>query len=109
MKQWRPAPMQQPQPAAAAPDLRPAKSPRTLRDQLIRYGFLAIIDAIAIAFAYSLIGNGQTPAAIILLIVTALINYLFIDDRLYPIRWLSPGLVMMLLMVIYPLVFTLYV
>lgn len=76
---------------------------------LLRLVGLAIIDAFAIIMANALIGNGLWPAAVVLAIVTIGINWVFIDERLYPLRWLSPGLLMMLLMVVYPLGFTIYV
>jgi ABC-type sugar transport system permease subunit len=76
---------------------------------LIRIGGLGFIDAIALWFAYALVGNGIWPAAIVLVLITLLINWLFLDDRLYPVRWLTPGLMLMLLMVVYPLIFTIYV
>jgi ABC-type sugar transport system permease subunit len=59
-------------------------------------------------FALTLISQGQVVAAVILLIVTAVVNWIFIDDRVYPWRWFTPGLLLMLLMVVYPLIFTLY-
>jgi ABC-type sugar transport system permease subunit len=59
-------------------------------------------------FAFALINQGLLPYAIGLAIVTILINWVFLDDRLYPVRWFSPGLILMLLMVVYPLGFTVY-
>lgn len=70
---------------------------------------LALLDAIALWMVYSLLGNGATAAGIIALVVTGLVNWVFLSDKLYPIRWLTPGLLLMLLLVIYPLVFTVYV
>lgn len=70
---------------------------------------LALLDSLALWLAYSLTGNGATAAGGIVLAVTGLVNWIFLSDRLYPIRWLAPGLVLMLLLVVYPLVFTVYV
>src|SRR5688572_27695362 len=75
---------------------------------LLRIFGLVFIDAVAMYFAYALIDQGLLPYAIGLVIVTLLINWVFLDDRLYPIRWFSPGLLLMLLMVVYPLGFTAY-
>ncbi|MEA2574157.1 MAG: arabinogalactan oligomer / maltooligosaccharide transport system permease protein [Chloroflexia bacterium] len=75
---------------------------------LLRILGLLFIDAVAFYFAYALFGQGQTAAGVILLIVTAILNWVFLDDRVYPWRWFSPGLLLMLLMVVYPLGFTLY-
>src|SRR5687767_13728725 len=68
----------------------------SVKDILVRLVGLGLVDAVAIWFAYSLIGNEQVVPAIVLLVVTAIINWLFLDDRLYPIRWLTPGLLLML-------------
>lgn len=81
----------------------------SLTSVLLRLGGLMVIDAVAILLMYALIGNGIWPAAVVVLIVTGLINWIYLDDRVYPIRWLTPGLLLMILMVIYPLIFTLYI
>lgn len=85
---------------------RPASS---TKDLLVRIGGLGFIDAIALWLAYALVGNGIWQAAVVLVIITLIINWLFLDDRLYPVRWLTPGLLLMIMMVIYPLIFTIYV
>jgi len=70
---------------------------------------LALLDAIALRIVYSLIRDGSSVVGIILIFVTAIINWVFLSNKLYPVRWLTPGLVLMLLLVIYPLVFTVYI
>lgn len=85
---------------------RPPLSLRALGWRLLGLG---AIDAVAVWFGYALANNGVLPAAIILLLITAGINWIFISDRLYPIRWLTPGLLMMLLLVIYPLGYSVYI
>lgn len=84
-------------------------SSTTFRASFLHMAGLALLDAIALWIVFSLLGNGAISAGIIVLIVTGLINWVFISDRLYPIRWLTPGLVLMLLLVVYPLVFTVYI
>jgi ABC-type sugar transport system permease subunit len=75
---------------------------------LLRIVGLFFIDAVALYFAYTLISQGQLVGAIILVLITAVVNWIYIDDRIYPWRWFTPGLLLMLLMVVYPLIFTLY-
>lgn len=84
-------------------------SSTTFRASFLHMAGLALLDAIALWIVFSLLGNGAISAGISVLIVTGLINWVFISDRLYPIRWLTPGLVLMLLLVVYPLVFTVYI
>src|SRR2546423_15070053 len=83
--------------------------PPSLSGAALRLIGLAFVDAVYLWFSYVLVRDGLAIAAVVLLIVTALLNWIFLSDKLYPIRWLSPGLLLMLLMVVYPLVFTIYV
>jgi ABC-type sugar transport system permease subunit len=70
---------------------------------------LTILDAMALAFAYSFFGGGLALAGIILLIITLLINVVFLVDRLYPLRWISPGVFLLVLMIVYPVIYTVYI
>src|SRR5690349_5725840 len=86
------------------------RDPFNFTDLGIRLIGLAVIDALAIWFATSIYSRENNPIIpIILLLVTALINYIFLSRRLYPVRWLTPGLVMLLLMVIYPVGYNIYI
>jgi ABC-type sugar transport system permease subunit len=80
------------------------------RDWGLRLIFLAVLDGLAIWFALSIYSRENSPIIpLALLLVTALINYIFLSERLYPLRWLSPGLLMLLLMVVYPLGYNIYI
>lgn len=70
---------------------------------------LAFIDGVALVFAYSFFNGGIALAAIALLVVTLLINVVFLIDGLYPLRWISPGVFLLVLMVVYPLLYTVYI
>lgn len=70
---------------------------------------LAFIDAISLVFAYALNDGGLLLAAVILVAVTAAINVVFLVDRLYPLRWISPGILLLMLMVVFPVLYTVYV
>lgn len=73
-----------------------------------RFLGLILLDAFAVWFLYILAGDGVWMLFSALLLITLGINIVFLRNELYPIRWLSPGLALMILMVIYPLVFTVY-
>lgn len=81
----------------------------SLRSIILRIGALMVIDASALAFAYALWANGAAVFAAVLLAVTVLINAIFLTDRFMPWRWIAPGLALMILMVIYPIAYTVYV
>ncbi len=81
----------------------------SLRTLLLRIAGLIVIDAIALQLVLGLGSQGSTLLAIAIFLVTLVINAVFLVERLYPWRWLAPGLALMLLMVVYPLGYTVYV
>jgi arabinogalactan oligomer / maltooligosaccharide transport system permease protein len=70
---------------------------------------LAIIDVSAIWIASQLLNDQQWILVIFLAVVTLGINAIFLIEGLYPFRWFAPGLVLLVLMLIYPTLYTLYV
>jgi ABC-type sugar transport system permease subunit len=70
---------------------------------------LALFNALALYIMWSLVLNDRETAAIVVLFFTIVMNIIFLSDRLYPIRWLAPGLVLLFLMVVYPLFYTVYI
>lgn len=69
---------------------------------------LALVDAVALWFLYQLVIDGVWFLAVAVAIITLVVNVVFLREGLYPLRWLSPGIALMLLMVVYPLLFTVY-
>ncbi len=69
---------------------------------------LAVVDAFALWLLYLLLRDGVWPLAVVLIVVTLLVNIVNLTDRLYPLRWMSPALAVIILMVLYPLLFTVY-
>lgn len=84
-------------------------TPPSLARLGLTFAALGLIDAIALSFAHTLAGDGATLAAGALLVLTTLVNVVFLSDRLYPVRWLTPGLLLMLLLVVYPALYTFYI
>lgn len=76
---------------------------------LLRLGGLAILDAFALTFIYRLMGDGSYYLAFVIGLVTLGVNAVFLSEKLYPFRWFSPGLALMILMIAYPTTFTIYV
>ena len=75
---------------------------------LLLLGGLAIIDAFALWFILRLLADRVWFLAIALIVITVGINAAFLARNLYPFRWFSPGLSLMVLMVAYPTLFTVY-
>lgn len=86
-----------------------AGAPPSPRRSLITIGMLCLFDALVLWVAYTLAGNNLLPAAIAVLAIAALANWLFLSERMYPWRWLLPGFLTMLLIVVYPLGYTIYI
>ncbi len=80
----------------------------TLRAILFRLFGLAVIDALTLWFLPRMIRDQVWYLLALVLIITVGINIVFLKEEYYPLRWMSPGLALMFLMVVYPLFFTVY-
>ncbi len=76
---------------------------------LLRLLALAFIDAVAIWLISRMFVDGVWQLATVLLTITLFINVVFLREEFYPLRWMSPGLALMILMIVYPLIFTVYI
>lgn len=76
------------------------------RALLLRIVGLAIIDAFAIPLAITLASRLTVLLGIAIVIFTIIVNVVFLSEKLYPWRWLTPGLALMLLLVAYPVAST---
>lgn len=87
--------------------------PRTLSNSLSAIGLrllaLMIFSAFGLFFIYQLLADGYIPLAILFGIITIGINWIFLRAEAYPLRWMAPGLVFMLLISVYPIVYTIYI
>jgi arabinogalactan oligomer/maltooligosaccharide transport system permease protein len=70
---------------------------------------LALVDAAAVYAAIVLMGEESWGFLAALVVGTLFINWVYLWPRANALRWLTPGLVMMALFVIFPIVYTLYV
>jgi ABC-type sugar transport system permease subunit len=70
---------------------------------------LGIVDAFALWLLLQLARDGVWFLAAIIVIITLGLNFFYLRPELYPFRWFSPGLALMILMVAYPTIFTIYV
>ena len=77
--------------------------------KLIRWILVLVFDAGAIWFIISALGKGFTELGVILSVITVLLNLIFLIPSAYPFRWIGIGLSFMILFVIYPIFFTIYV
>lgn len=88
------------------PDTRQLPS---LPGYLLRLLGLAIIDALALALIYLFAQDQVWPLAATLAVITVIVNVINLWPALIPLRWMSPAFAIIILLVIYPLLYTVYV
>lgn len=69
---------------------------------------LAFVDAFALWLLVQMFRDGVWIVGIAIAIIVVGINIVYLWEDLYPIRWMSPGLALLGLMVIFPVLFTVY-
>ncbi|HSL28363.1 MAG TPA: ABC transporter permease subunit, partial [Anaerolineales bacterium] len=96
--------------AAATPRTKSALAPEeTALSKLIRLLLVVLVDAGAIWFIQNAFSRGFNQLAITLGVIVVMLNAIFLIPKAYPFRWMALGLSFLILFVIYPIVFTIYV
>jgi len=90
---------------AEAPPRRSISSPLAL---LLRLAILALLDAGAIWLIYNLLRDGAYALAIVIGVVTLLLNVIYLRSELYPLQWVGPSLALLGIFVLYPIFSTIY-
>jgi len=67
-----------------------------------------ILDAFFIWLVWNSAADGLWFFTVTIILIALIINYTFLGRKNYPLRWLVPSIAMLILMVLYPLVYTLY-
>ncbi len=75
----------------------------------IRSVAVAVFDALAIWLIANLAANGSWAVMTLLIVALALINWAYLNPRAQASRWLTPGLVLMVIFVLYPVLYTAYI
>lgn len=91
-----------------APKMKASPSTPVL-SRLVRLGLVIAGDAAAIWFVQKLVSLGYYPFAAAILLIAIFVNIVLLVQRLYPLRWMVIGLVLMALFTIYPIIFTVWV
>jgi ABC-type sugar transport system permease subunit len=79
----------------------------SLRALIFKLVVLAIVDAFAVQLALTLGARIGPVLGIGIVVFTIIVNIVFLDERLYPWRWITPALAGMFLLVVYPMGYTL--
>lgn len=77
--------------------------------KLIRWILILAFDVGAAWFIFSAYSKGYTQLGTIIVVVTLMLNVVLLLKKAYPYRWLVVGLSFMILFVIYPILFTIFV
>ncbi|MDX1662885.1 MAG: ABC transporter permease subunit [Candidatus Promineifilaceae bacterium] len=91
------------------PSTRENGAPRFSTGTILRLVALLLLDTFAVWFIYASVQDGVYWLSLAVAILTIFLNVVFLRSELYPIRWMSVGLVFMGLFAIYPILFTVYV
>lgn len=89
--------------------LKPSERQTSTSGRLLVYLGLMIFTAFSLFSIYILLSDGYWPLAGIIGFITLMINYIFLKPDATPLRWMSPGLVFMVLISVYPILFTVYI
>lgn len=73
---------------------------------VLKYFGLMVLNAFALILIYSFAYDRATSLAIVVAVVTVLINVVVFVPSLLPVRWITPGLVFVILLAVYPIFFT---
>ena len=74
-----------------------------------RYLALALIDSFAVYLVIAFASDGVWELAITIGFITLVVNIINLRGDLYALRWISPALALMGLMVVFPIIYTAYV
>jgi ABC-type sugar transport system permease subunit len=83
----------------------PEESPLSKMTRVI---LIALFDAGAVWFVINAISRGFTQLVIIISVISVMLNLIFLIPKAYPFRWMAIGLSFLILLTIYPMIFTIY-
>lgn len=79
------------------------------RSFVIRTLLVAIIDALLVYALVNFVANSAWAVAALMVFTLALVNFAYLNPRAQASRWLTPGLVLMAIFVVYPVLYTAYI
>lgn len=80
-----------------------------LRMILVKLIALAVIDAIAVYAVFILVSAGQWLVAAIVALVAAAVNWIYFSRRRLPAKYLTPGVIFLVVFQVFTLVYTGYI
>lgn len=80
-----------------------------MRALLLKIIVLGFVDAVSIYAAFVLVLQDNIPIAVVVLLVTLLVNVVYFSTKLLPAKYLTPGLIFLAVFQVFVLVYTCYV
>lgn len=75
---------------------------------VLRYVLVAVLNGLALILIYAFLAQGIYSLAVVIFGAAALSNIVSFTPGLAPLRWMVPGFVFIILLLIYPMVYTFY-
>ena len=97
------------EPIGTLPSPRQTLLERLLKGGAIRLVVVVLIDALLFSVIPAVIAGRSWTLLGLIVVVAALVNFTYLWPGAQALRWLTPGLVFLLLFVVWPLVYTAYV
>jgi arabinogalactan oligomer / maltooligosaccharide transport system permease protein len=76
---------------------------------IVRLVALALVDVLALWLAINIGRDGNIFLALTLVVIALGVTVINLRPELWPLRWMSPGLAAIVLLAIYPILYTVYV
>lgn len=76
---------------------------------IVRWLVVAAVNLALLWLAAQLFADGNVPLAVTLAVVALLLTVIFTVERLAAYRWLSVGIALMIVFVLYPILYTFYI
>lgn len=80
-----------------------------MRMLLLKLVLLGILDAIAVYAVFVLAGFGQWLVAVVVAVVAAIVNWIYFSRRKLPAKYLTPGIIFLVLFQVFVLIYTGYI
>lgn len=81
---------------------------KNLSKRIIVFLVLAVFDGLAIYFLQLLIRDGAWTIAVPITAIVIIVNVFILSPKMFPVRWHIPVLAIVILIVLFPIVYTIY-
>jgi ABC-type sugar transport system permease subunit len=80
-----------------------------LKGGVVRLVTVGLIDALLVSMVPALIASESWTLTGLIAVIAVIVNFSYLSPRTQALRWLTPGLIFLLLFIVWPLIYTTYV